>query len=135
MSLEIVEPGRPPAPAYTPPPKRSSDPKAAVTVYFDFAAASVRPESIPQLKELATALKSGQLRQFRFAIVGHTDAKGGDRQNLRLSVQRAAAVFEILTARFGVPPASLFVQGQGMRNLQGDPMAAENRRVEIVNLF
>lgn len=135
MSLEIVGPGQAPVPVYTPPPEAPA-PRTSIAVFFDFASATIKPESMPELRKLATAMNQAGLARFRFAIIGHTDAKGSTAQNLRLSVLRGAAVFAALTTQFGVAPSRLFVQGLGKDSAGGsDPNAAENRRVEIVNMF
>lgn len=66
---------------------------------------------------------------------GHTDAKGRADYNLKLSQQRADAVRAFL-ANNGVADARLAAAGKGSSELANtnDPMAAENRRVRIVNL-
>lgn len=140
MSLEIVAPGQPPVPAYTPPPQAQPqspqpEPHSEIAVNFDFGSANLKPKSISQLQQVAVALGTPSLANYKFAIIGYTDARGSDAQNLRLSVLRAAAVYDVLTTRFGVWPARLYLQGMGKNNLRGGPDAAENRRVEIVNLL
>ena len=84
---------------------------------------------------LAAALVSPALMQSKFAIEGHTDAKGNPEYNRKLSDQRALAVKELLVSK-GVDPARLFSVGKGSSELAnaGAPMAPENRRVKIVNL-
>ena len=67
---------------------------------------------------------------------GHTDAKGGDPFNQRLSERRAETVKRFLVENYHIPAANLISAGygkQGMKNPK-DPFAAENRRVQISNL-
>ena len=48
------------------------------------------------LDEFAKALKDPRLAQGKFAVEGHTDARGSDRYNLVLSQKRAGAVVKQL---------------------------------------
>ena len=110
-------------------------PSLSLQIQFDFNSARVRPESQQALANLAQALQSPQLAQSRFAVEGHTDAKGGADYNLRLSQQRAEAVRDYLNSR-GVQGTRLVASGKGSSDPANgaDPFAAENRRVRIVNL-
>ena len=113
----------------------ASRPSLSLLIQFDFDSARVRPESQQALANLAQALQSPALADSRFAVEGHTDAKGREDYNRKLSEQRAQAVAEFLAAR-GVNSARLAPAGKGASELanRADPYAAENRRVRIVNL-
>lgn len=119
------------ASAVAPEPK----PSLSLLIQFDFNSARVSPESQQALSNLAQALKSDALLASKFAVEGHTDAKGRADYNLRLSQQRADAVRELLAAQ-GVGVERLQAVGKGATALANtaDPNAAENRRVRIVNL-
>jgi outer membrane protein OmpA-like peptidoglycan-associated protein len=106
-----------------------------LSIQFDFDSARIRPESLLVLGNLASALASPALLPSHFVIEGHTDAKGSADYNRKLSEQRALAVKELLIAK-GIEPARLVSVGKGASELAntGAPMAAENRRVKIVNL-
>lgn len=110
-------------------------PSLSLSVQFDFNSARIRTESFEALTNLATALNSPALAQSKFLIEGHTDAKGAADYNRKLSEQRAKAVQELLTSK-GVDVAHLVSVGKGSSELanKADPLAAENRRVRIVNL-
>lgn len=110
-------------------------PSLSLLIQFDFNSARVRPESQQALSNLSQALQSTELLESRFAIEGHTDAKGSTEYNLKLSQQRAQAVRAFLLAR-GISDARLQAIGKGASELanSADPFAAENRRVRIVNL-
>ena len=114
-----------------PPPR----PSLSLLIQFDFNSAKIRPESQPALQNLATALQSKELAEANFAVEGHTDAKGSNDYNLKLSQSRADAVQKFLASQ-GVPTARLVTAGKGATELANpnDPLAAENRRVRIVNL-
>jgi outer membrane protein OmpA-like peptidoglycan-associated protein len=118
--------------AATEPPSR---PSLSLMIQFDFNSAKIRPESQPALHNLAMALQSKELAEANFAVEGHTDAKGSNDYNLKLSQSRADAVQKFLASQ-GVPSARLVTAGKGATELANpkDPLAAENRRVRIVNL-
>jgi outer membrane protein OmpA-like peptidoglycan-associated protein len=69
-------------------------------------------------------------------LAGHTDGKGGDAFNQDLSERRAEAVKRYLIARYKLPAANLIAVGYGKSMLknQANPFAAENRRVQVVNM-
>lgn len=52
---------------------------------FDFDSARLRPEGVAILDQLAAALQTAELKDNRFLIESHTDAKGGADYNQRLS--------------------------------------------------
>jgi outer membrane protein OmpA-like peptidoglycan-associated protein len=80
-------------------------------------------------------LNSPALAQSKFLIEGHTDAKGAPDYNRKLSEQRAQSVKDLLTSK-GVDVAHMVSVGKGSSEPanKADPLAAENRRVRIVNL-
>ena len=110
-------------------------PSLSLLIQFDFNSARVKPESQQALSNLAQALQSKELAVAKFAVEGHTDAKGRADYNLKLSQQRADAVRAFLASN-GVVDARLQAVGKGATELANaaDPQAAENRRVRIVNL-
>ena len=110
-------------------------PALSLLIQFVFNSARVRPESQHVLANLSQALQSAELVSSKFAVEGHTDAKGTADYNLRLSELRAAAVRDFLKAR-GVSEERLVASGKGASELanSSEPFAAENRRVRIVNL-
>ena len=110
-------------------------PSLSLLIQFGFDSAQVQPQSEQALENLARALQSPELAASRFAIEGHTDARGRPDYNQRLSERRAEAVRDVL-ARHGVDPARLAVSGKGASEPADpqDPAAAANRRVRVVNL-
>lgn len=130
LSVEAVPAPNDAASAGTP-----GRPSLSLLIQFDFNSARVRPESRQALANLSQALQSAELGASRFAVEGHTDAKGGVDYNLKLSQQRAQAVRDFLKTQ-GVDEARLVATGKGSTELANaaEPFAAENRRVRIVNL-
>ena len=110
--------------------------KIDLEIYFDYNSAEITPKAEPQLKELGAALNSSALKSSVVVVSGHTDAKGGDQYNQTLSQRRAEAVKAYLTQNLKVSADNLTTAGYGKRDLKNkaDPFAAENRRVEIVNM-
>lgn len=112
-----------------------SRPSLSLLIQFDFNSARVREESQQALGNLAQALQSSELASARFAVEGHTDAKGRADYNQKLSQQRADAVRDYLVGQ-GVAGDRLVTAGKGATEpaRPDAPFAAENRRVRIVNL-
>ena len=124
-----------PAAGVTAAPATEPAPSLSLRVQFDFDSARIRPESMLALSNLAAALNAPVLAQSRFAVEGHTDAKGNADYNRRLSEQRALAVRDFLVSK-SVEISRLQASGKGSSELanKSDPLSAENRRVRVVNL-
>jgi len=107
-----------------------------VAVQFDLNSARIRPDSFRTLGLMADSLYHPYLQGYRFLIVGHTDAKGKRDYNLRLSQQRADAIREALINPFGISPSRLEAVGLGEEQLlrPTNPEAADNRRVQLINI-
>ena len=110
-------------------------PNVDVQILFAFDSADILPEAKPSLDELGKALTDPKLTGGAFLIAGHTDAKGSDDYNLALSQRRAASVKAFLVETYKVDEGRLSVIGFGEEQLKNkdDPLADENRRVQIVN--
>jgi outer membrane protein OmpA-like peptidoglycan-associated protein len=113
----------------------SKSPNVDVQILFAFDSADILPEAKPSLDELGKALTDPKLTGGAFLIAGHTDAKGSDEYNLALSQRRAASVKAFLVETYKVDEGRLSVIGFGEEQLKNkeDPLADENRRVQIVN--
>jgi outer membrane protein OmpA-like peptidoglycan-associated protein len=103
------------------------------TINFDLGSWEIAPDQIDRLAVIADAIKRAiaQNPAEVFLIEGHTDATGGDVDNLSLSDRRAETVALALTEKFEVPAENLTTQGYGEQYLKVDTQAAErqNRRV------
>jgi outer membrane protein OmpA-like peptidoglycan-associated protein len=111
-------------------------PEVDLDINFDYNSAALTPKVEPQLNNLGKALTSPELAGSIVMLGGHTDAKGGDPFNQRLSERRAETVKRFLVENYHIPAANLVSAGygkQGMKN-PADPFAAENRRVQISNV-
>jgi outer membrane protein OmpA-like peptidoglycan-associated protein len=113
--LQQIQPS--PPPPVTPP----SPPQAKVVIteeqlvtlepiYFDFGKATIKPVSYPVLDQIVRVMSDRPAIDVR--VEGHTDSKGTDAYNQRLSQQRAEAVVKYLVAK-GIAPARLDAVGLG----------------------
>jgi len=107
-----------------------------IAIQFDFDSARIRPSSFRAVGLMADALYHPYLQGYRFLIVGHTDAKGNREYNLKLSQQRADAIRDALINPFGISPSRIEAAGLGEEQLlkPANPEAAENRRVQLINI-
>ena len=109
-------------------------------VLFDSGKADIRPAARPTLDKLATLIGADQAA--RITIEGHTDSKGDDAYNLKLSERRAQAVRDYLKDVRGVAGNRMTVKGFGedrpvAQNMTPDGREnadgmQKNRRVEVV---
>lgn len=107
-----------------------------IAIQFDLGSARILPQSFKAVGMIADALYSPYLQGYHFLIVGHTDARGGREYNLKLSIRRADAVREALINPFGISPSRIQAVGVGEEQFldPSDPYAAENRRVQLINI-
>jgi outer membrane protein OmpA-like peptidoglycan-associated protein len=112
----------------------------AADVLFDFDKADILPRAQNALKQAASVINEKAKRTVR--IEGHTDAKGADAYNQKLSERRAAAVKAWLVGKEHVQKVTFVTRGFGAKNPVA-PNANEdgsdnpngrqkNRRVEII---
>lgn len=99
-------------------------------ITFELGSDRLSEQAKANLREFATALQSPELADARFNVDGHTDARGSEGFNTKLSRRRAAAVVAFLKS-LGVPEDRLEAKGYGeSRPRDDDPFAPINRRVE-----
>ncbi len=101
-------------------------------IFFDFDKATLRPESTSELERLIKLLTD--IPTMKIEIGGHTDSKGSDDYNMKLSASRAESVVTYL-ATHGIDKSRLTSKGYG----ETKPMATNdtdegrqlNRRTEF----
>lgn len=112
----------------------------AADVLFDFDKADIRAEAAEALQAVGQIIRENPGRRVR--VEGHTDAKGSDSYNQKLSDRRATSVRDWLVKQEGLGQTEFQVKGFG----ETKPAAAnekpdgsddpegrqKNRRVEIV---
>lgn len=79
-------------------------------VFFDLGKATLRPESNIELDKLVDFLQKNPT--LKIELGGHTDTRGDDKENLKLSNDRAKAVFDYAIAK-GVDGKRLTFKGYG----------------------
>jgi outer membrane protein OmpA-like peptidoglycan-associated protein len=106
-----------------------------LNIPFKYNSSALEPAASAQLKQLELALTSDALRNDRFVVAGHTDAKGNPKYNLSLSSKRAESVKKFLISA-GMDAGRLDAVGRGSEEpLTPDhPEDPANRRVEIRDL-
>jgi outer membrane protein OmpA-like peptidoglycan-associated protein len=111
-------------------------PSIDLYINFKFDSAELEPDALLTLKALGQALRSPELKDARIQVIGHTDAKGSDAYNQKLSEQRASAVRKLLVAIYDIDPTHLEAFGRGKSELKDKSRPADgiNRRVEIRNV-
>jgi outer membrane protein OmpA-like peptidoglycan-associated protein len=110
----------------------------SLALYFEYDSANLHPRATKQLEIVASLLKADTSKQL--TINGHTDSKGSDAYNLRLSSARAESVKRKLV-ELGVPSPQVETQGFGKAQPLGPNERADgtdnpegrsrNRRAEI----
>jgi outer membrane protein OmpA-like peptidoglycan-associated protein len=139
--ISMIQPPPPPPPAPVvdtvppsvvaapPVPKRTDTLGQAL---FGFNSVVINPHSKVSLNNVVTRLK--QNASYRIQVEGHTDNKGSEKYNQRLSERRAGAVMKFLVKN-GIPQSIIEVRGFGELNPMADNSTDEgqslNRRVEV----
>jgi outer membrane protein OmpA-like peptidoglycan-associated protein len=99
---------------------------------FEFGKSDIKKESLPYLDKLAdTILKA---KGWKLDIEGHTDEKGSDEFNLKLSQSRADAVKNYLVSKgisADVITAKGFGESKPLVPNDSDANREKNRRVEF----
>ena len=113
----MIPPPPPPPPAPLPPPpaKPETPYEAGETfvlkdLYYDYDKYFIRPDAGRVLDSLAAILQ--QHPTMRIELQSHTDSRGNDAYNMRLSGERAAAAVSYLTGK-GISADRLVAKGYG----------------------
>lgn len=103
------------------------------TIYFETNRAVIRERSFPILQTVAQVMRD--FPDVTVEIQGHTDSRGGDEHNLRLSQERAESVRQYLIQQ-GIADGRMTARGYGeARPIDSNRTNAgrsANRRVEFV---
>jgi peptidoglycan-associated lipoprotein len=99
-------------------------------VNFELNSDELSESAKANLLEFSRALEDPRLGNATFSIEGHTDARGPESYNLRLSERRADAVVRFLREQ-GADASRFTVKGLGENDPRSDdPFDPVNRRVE-----
>jgi outer membrane protein OmpA-like peptidoglycan-associated protein len=112
----------------------------ASDVLFDFDKSNIKPQAAAALKQVASMIRDKAIGVVR--IEGHTDSKGSDAYNLRLSKRRANSVKTWLIHKENLENVAFRTRGYGSKqpiapNTKPDGSdnpegRQKNRRVEII---
>lgn len=112
----------------------------AADVLFDFDKSDIRPDAAAALSEAAELIRQKSRGPVR--VEGHTDGKGGDAYNQKLSERRAAAVAQWLKNHAGLESSEFHTVGLGAHQPvapnqkpdgSDDPEGRQkNRRVSLI---
>ncbi|HTZ19083.1 MAG TPA: OmpA family protein [Dissulfurispiraceae bacterium] len=147
-ALDKIKALCPPKPVAKPTPEPAPAPKPRVIdrltihVNFDFDKANIRKGDEAELKKAVDFVK--KYRGARVELDGHTDGKGTEQYNQKLSEKRAEAVRQYLIKAGASDKARISAKGYGMtrpiapnttKDGKDNPEGrAENRRVEVIIL-
>lgn len=102
-------------------------------ISFEYNKAALTTDSYPELNRVAQMLVSSP--SMTLEIAGHTDSKGGDDYNMRLSESRAQSVVTYLLTKSKIDAKRLIAKGYGETaprdSNDTEAGRANNRRVEI----
>jgi outer membrane protein OmpA-like peptidoglycan-associated protein len=110
-------------------------PSVDIEIQFEYNSDVITPQGRQYLQTVGRVMSGDPLKGSVFFINGHTDAKGGADFNQGLSQRRAEAVKRALMQDHRLAADTLVAVGHGKNQLKNtaDPLAGENRRVQIVN--
>ncbi len=103
-------------------------------IYFDTGKSILKPESQPALAEIGKLMKADPA--LKLFVVGHTENVGAYDANMKLSMDRAAAVVNALVTQQSISAVNLKACGDGptapVASNDTEEGKAKNRRVELV---
>ncbi|NML64168.1 OmpA family protein [Hymenobacter sp. RP-2-7] len=106
--------------------------EATKYINFDFNKATLKPSSYTRLDQMVAILN--EYPDYSLSIAGHTDSKGADDYNLRLSYERAASARKYMLDH-GIPAERIEARGYGeTKPIASNATAAGqalNRRVDF----
>jgi outer membrane protein OmpA-like peptidoglycan-associated protein len=105
------------------------------TVNFAFGSAELTADAKKELDRITDVLKDSKVKDVDLIISGHTDAKGAEAYNQKLSERRALRV-KMYLAQNGIDTKRVTATGYGKSRLllPQEPLNALNRRVEFRNV-
>ncbi|RZK21774.1 MAG: OmpA family protein [Hymenobacter sp.] len=106
--------------------------EATKYIQFDFDKATLKATSYPRLEQMVAILN--EYPDYSLSIAGHTDSKGDDNYNLKLSYDRAASARKYMLDK-GIPAERIEARGYGETKPIADNKTAAgqalNRRVDF----
>ncbi|MGZ9197318.1 MAG: OmpA family protein, partial [Candidatus Deferrimicrobiaceae bacterium] len=133
-TVTVAAPAPPPLPPPPPPvPVGTVIDRLILHVNFDFDKSNIRKEDIQDLEKTVAFVK--KYPDSKVSLEGHTDSRGSDKYNLKLSQRRADAVKKYLVDK-GEKADRITAVGKGeafpIADNKTDKGRFENRRVEVL---
>ncbi|MDZ7269914.1 MAG: OmpA family protein [candidate division KSB1 bacterium] len=105
-----------------------------IGLVFPSGKAIIMPEYFPLLTKLQRAIR--ELPDCFISVEGHTDSRGDDANNQRISTERALSVQQYLVANMNLPANRIQAVGFGenfpIASNDSEEGRARNRRIEVV---
>ncbi|MCG3156777.1 MAG: hypothetical protein DKINENOH_03402 [bacterium] len=105
-----------------------------IGLIFPSGKAVIMPEYFPLLTKLQRAIR--ELPDSFISVEGHTDSRGDDANNQRISTERALSVQQYLVANMNLPANRIQAVGFGenfpIASNDSEEGRARNRRIEVV---
>ncbi len=105
-----------------------------IGLVFPSGKAVIMPEYFPLLTKLQRAIR--ELPDAFISVEGHTDSRGDDANNQRISTERALSVQQYLVANMNLPANRIQAVGFGenfpIASNDSEEGRARNRRIEVV---
>ena len=84
------------------------------TIYFDFDKFNIRPDAAKELDKVVQVMK--EYPELKIHATSHTDSRGSDAYNMKLSIKRAKATVDYLVSH-GIDRSRLSYKGYGETQL------------------
>lgn len=102
-------------------------------IYYDYNSSDIRDDAAEELDKLVTLLKDNP--DMRIELSSHTDARGDEKYNLKLSQKRAESAVEYMQNN-GISESRMIPKGYGesrliVENAESEEEHQKNRRTEF----
>ncbi len=119
-----------------PPPEKKFEERVRLNIEFDFDKSDIRPRYHDELKTVGDYMN--KYPETNMAIEGHTDSRGTEEYNQKLSQRRVESVKKYIVDKFNVDGKRIKATGYGESKPIADNKTDEgrqrNRRVEAVSI-
>ena len=107
---------------------------AGIEIEFDFNSHKLRADQLDKVSVLAAAFADDMNAGKLYAIVGHTDGKGSESYNCKLSAKRASTITSTLLLSGAKAKLQPIGVGEVLLKDATNPANAQNRRVSFLKL-
>lgn len=86
-------------------------------IYYDFNKSNIRPDAKVELDYIVTMMN--EFSSMEITLISHTDSRGNERYNKRLSEKRAISARQYIISK-GISPGRIIASGYGEAELKND---------------